>query len=91
MAFLVVAFIALVLIGLLIYVLGAPDRHARMTEEEFEEEAQRASMLGAAMVGLDKALRPNRVEHVLIQKKRVEKGDSVSGDPPTSDKPRGPG
>jgi len=90
MAFLLVACIALALVGLLIYVLGASDRHAQMSEEQFEEEARRGSTLGAAMVGFDKALRADRVEHVLVQKKRIAKGDSPSGDAPTSGQPGNP-
>jgi len=84
MAFIVVGFIALVLIGVLIYVLGTPDRHAEMTEEEFEAEAKRGSPLGAAFMGVEKVLRAKEIENVLLQKERVEKGYTISGDPPTT-------
>lgn len=85
MAFIVVGLVALALIGALIYVLGAPDRHAQMTEEEFEVEAKRGSMLGAAFMGVEKVLRGKEIEQVLVQKERVEKGSAISGDPPTPD------
>jgi hypothetical protein len=82
MAFIVLGIVALALIGALIYVLGAPDKHAQMTEEEFEAEAKRGSMLGAAFMGVEKVLRPKQIEHVLVQKERVEKGAAIAGDPP---------
>jgi len=82
MAFIVIGIVALALIGVLIYILGAPDKHAQMTEEEFEAEAKRGSMLGAAFLGVEKALRPNQIEHVLMQKQRVEKDAAIAGDPP---------
>jgi hypothetical protein len=78
--------VAVVLIGALIYTLGAPDRHETMTEEEFEEEAKKKSLVGAALVGLDKAIQPGRTEHVLVQKHRVEKDGSVAdGEPESGD------
>jgi hypothetical protein len=80
---------AALLIAALIYTLSAPDRHATMTEEEFEEEARKKSLIGAALIGLDKAVQPGRMEHVLVQKHRVEKdGSSADGVPPELLKPR---
>jgi hypothetical protein len=75
---------AIALIGGLIYVLGSPDRHSQMTEEEFEEEAKKKSLLGAALIGLDKAIQPGRTEHVLVQKQRVEKDGSAADGSPES-------
>jgi hypothetical protein len=73
---------AVALIGALIYVLGAPDRHETMTEEEFEEEAKKKSLVGAALIGLHKAIQPGRTEHVMVQKHRVEKeGSTADGAP----------
>jgi hypothetical protein len=82
MAFIVVAVVALALILALVYVIGAPDKQAQMTEGEFEAEAKRGSMLGAAFMGVEKVLRPKQIEHVLVQKKRVEKDAAIAGDPP---------
>jgi hypothetical protein len=82
MATILLFFAAVVLIGVLIYVLGAPDRHETMTEEEFEEEAKKKSLVGAALIGLDKAIQPGRTEHVMVQKSRVEKdGSTADGSP----------
>jgi hypothetical protein len=83
MAFIVVALVALALVAALIYVLGAPDKHQQMSEEEFEAEVKRGSLLGAAFMGVEKVLRPHQIEQVLIQRHKVEKGASVAGDPPT--------
>jgi len=77
--------VVVALIAGLIAVLGSPDRHVQMTEEEFEEEAKKKSLLGAAMVGLDKAIQPGRTEHVLVQKKRVESDDTLPGEPAPED------
>ena len=84
--FLTIAVIV-ILVGAVLYTLGGPDRHAQMTEEEFEEEAKKKSLLGAAMMGVDRVLRRDQVEHVLEQKQRVEKDETPSGDPPKTDSP----
>jgi hypothetical protein len=90
MTTIILSLAAAALLGLLLYTLAAPDRYAKMSEREFQEEAGRVTMVGVAMagpmVGLDKVLRPNRVEHVLRQKQRVDPGGRVSGDPPTGEK-----
>lgn len=85
MAFIVVGLVALFLIGVLIYVLGSASKDSEMTEEEFEAEVKRGSLLGAAFMGVEKALRTKEIEQVLVQKERVEKGYSISGDPPTGE------
>jgi hypothetical protein len=82
MATIILSLIALFLIGALLYTIAAPDRHSRMTEREFTEEAKRSSMVGQAMIGLDKALRPNRVEHVLVEKQRAQRRSAIPGEPP---------
>lgn len=78
------AAVILLLIALVV-VMGGPDRYAKMSEKEFEEDAERKSLLGAAMVGVEKVLRPERVEQVLEQKKRVEKDATASGAEPPAD------
>jgi hypothetical protein len=82
--FFLIAVVVALIVGLIAF-LGSPDRHAQMTEEEFEEEAKKKSLLGAVMVGLDKAIQPGRTEHVLVQKKRVEKDEALAGEPPSQD------
>ena len=39
------------LIGALVYVIGSKDRYEEMTEEEFEDEVKKKSLLGAAIMG----------------------------------------
>jgi hypothetical protein len=81
-AFVVLA-IAAGLIGLLIYVMGSKDRYARMTEEEFEEEAKKKSLIGAAMVGFEAAWRRKEAETVMEAKSRIERDATPSpGGPP---------
>ncbi len=79
------AVVILLLIALVV-VMGGPERYAKMSEKEFEGDAERKSLLGAAMVGVEEALRPERVEQVLEQKKRVEKDAARSGDKPSAEK-----
>jgi len=74
-----------VLIGLIvafITIFGAEDRHAKMTEEEFEEEAKRSSAIGAGVVELHKVFQPNRVKQYVEEKNRVKEESSFSGDDP---------
>jgi len=66
----------------LIVTLGGKDRHSEMTEEEFEAEAKRVSMMGAGVVELHKAFQPNRVKQIVEEKQRAKQEMNVSGDPP---------
>ena len=71
------------LIGLLVYVMGSRDRYEEMTEEEFEEEVQQKSLLGAAIVGLEGTLRKREATIMVEAKSRVERDATPSpGDPP---------
>lgn len=83
MYFVLFAVVILLLI-VLVAVIGSPDRYAKMSEKEFEQDAERGSLLGAAMLGVAKALRPDRAEQVLEQKQRVEKDATPSGDAPSA-------
>ena len=86
-----VSFVLLVLVAvvvaLIIGITTGKDRYAEMSEAEFEAEAQRASLLGAAVMEMHKFLQPTRVEFMRKRDKRVE-GDSAEaagrppGDPP---------
>jgi hypothetical protein len=69
----------------LIVTLGAKDRHSEMTEEEFEAEAKRVSMMGAGVVELHRAFQPNRVKQVVAERQRAKEEMNVSGDPPHDD------
>lgn len=69
----------------LVVTLGAKDRHSEMTEEEFEEEAKRVSMMGAGVVELHKMFQPNRVNKIVAEKQRAKQEMNVSGDPPHDD------
>ena len=69
----------------LIITLGGKDRHSEMTEEEFEAEAKRVSMMGAGVVELHKAFQPNRVKQIVAERQRAKEEMNVSGDPPHDD------
>jgi ABC-type bacteriocin/lantibiotic exporter with double-glycine peptidase domain len=71
------------LIGLLVYVMGSRDHYEEMTEEQFEEEAQKKSLLGAAIMGLEGTLRKREATVLMEAKGRVERDRTPSpGDPP---------
>jgi ABC-type bacteriocin/lantibiotic exporter with double-glycine peptidase domain len=71
-------------IGLLVYVMGSRDRYQDMTEEEFEEEAKKKSLLGAAITGLEGTLRKREATVLMEAKGRIERDATPSpGDPPT--------
>jgi hypothetical protein len=71
------------LIGLLVYVTGSRDRYEEMTEEEFEEEVKKKSLLGAAITGLEGTLRNREATIMMEAKSRVERDATPSpGDPP---------
>jgi hypothetical protein len=70
---LVVAFIA---------VLGAKEDMSDVSEEEFEAEAKRSSMIGAGVAELHKAFQPNRVKTYVEEKYRMREKMSNSGDKP---------
>ena len=76
--------VVILLLIALVAVMGSPDRYTKMSQKEFDADAERKSVLGAAMVGVEKALRPERAEQVLEQKKRVEKDATPSGDEPST-------
>jgi len=75
--------VAIGLIGLLVYVMGGQDRYATMSEEEFEEEARKKSMLGAAITGMESALRTREAGYVMEVKNKIEREATPSpGEPP---------
>ena len=59
------------------------DRYARMTEEEFEEEAKRSSRAGSMVSAFQKIVDPShKSEYVQEQKERLEADGAESGGPP---------
>jgi mannose/fructose/N-acetylgalactosamine-specific phosphotransferase system component IID len=76
--------IVAVVIALIIGFTTGKDRYTKMSEEEFEAEAKRASVLGAALMGLQKVIEPKRMEYMMQRDKRVEGEQSVAGDPPST-------
>lgn len=82
-AILIAIFVAL-LVGVVIAA-SARDRYAEMTEKEFQAEAERSSLLGAAVLGFHKFLQPKRVEYTLKKDKHVEADSTASGDRPPED------
>jgi hypothetical protein len=74
------ALVAMVIYGIVRAASG--DRYSKMTEEEFEAEAQRTSHIGNAVSEFQKVFDPSHhVEYV--QEERDRKSESAeSGDPP---------
>jgi hypothetical protein len=59
------------------------DRYSKLSEKEFDAEAKRSSLMGSAMIGVQKTLDPHHsVEHVQEQKQRAEPDGARSGDAP---------
>jgi hypothetical protein len=79
--------VAIAVLIALVVTLGAKDRHSEMSEEEFEAEAKRLSMLGAGVVELHKAFQPNRVKQIVAERQRAKEEFNVSGDPPSDENP----
>lgn len=74
--------VVVVLLVAFIAILGADESKEKMSEEEFEAEAKRGSMLGAGIAELHKVFQPNRVKPQVEEKRRVKEESSFSGDPP---------
>lgn len=53
------------LIGGLIYVMASPNRYAKMTDEEFEEDTKRSSVLGSVVIGVERTLRRKETDFVI--------------------------
>ncbi|MBI3663542.1 MAG: hypothetical protein HY234_10915 [Acidobacteria bacterium] len=85
----VILVVVLAVVALIVGFTTGKDRYAEMTEEEFEAEAKRSSLLGAAVMGLQKVLEPKRVEYILQRDNRVEGDSAEAGDRPP-DKPPAP-
>lgn len=75
------------LIGGLIYVMASPNRYAKMTDEEFEEDTKRSSVLGSVVIGLERTLRRKETDFVIEEKLRVKKDATLSGDRPPKETP----
>jgi hypothetical protein len=60
------------LLGGLIYVMASPNRYAKMTDEEFEEDTK-GSVLGSVVIGMERALRRREADLVIKEKLRVER------------------
>jgi ABC-type bacteriocin/lantibiotic exporter with double-glycine peptidase domain len=85
MGFWIAAVVVVMLVVAFIAVLGAKEDLSDMSEEKFEAEAKRSSMIGAGVAELHKVFQPNRVKTFVEEKHRVKVEKSFSGD-----KPHGP-
>jgi hypothetical protein len=74
----------------LIAVFGAKEEKLYDTEEEFEEEAQRASLMRAGMVELHKVFQPHRAKQIVEEQIRVKQEKNFSGDKPHDPPPLDP-
>jgi len=81
-AFGILAFL-LVVYGIVKAATGNP--YSEMSEEEFEADAKRGSLIGPAIMSLQKNVDPNHhVEYVQEQKESIEAVSAESGDRPDS-------
>lgn len=87
MATIVILAVLAAVVALIVGFTAGKDRYAEISEEEFEAEAKRASLLGAAVMRLQKVLEPKHVEYMIQRDKKVEGDHSVAGDLPSSDAP----
>lgn len=75
--------VVLLVIAAIVQAAIGQDRYAKMSDKEFEEEAQRGSALGGAFLEIQNVLEPQRkVEHLLQRDKRVEGDSAEAGDKP---------
>jgi hypothetical protein len=81
--------IAAVIVAL-IAVFGAKEEKLYDSEEEFEADAKRQSMIGAGMVELHKVFQPHRAKQILEEKIRVKQEKNFSGDKPHDPPPPDP-
>jgi hypothetical protein len=72
-------------VALIVGCTAGKDRYAEMSEEEFEAETKRASLFGAAVMGLQKVLEPKHVEYMMQRDKKVKGDQSVAGALPSPD------
>lgn len=83
--FLLTILIVLGFIGALVYVMRSKSRYEEMSDQEFEEEVRKGSgsLVGAAIGGLEGALRKREAAVMMAAKTRIEKGEALStGKPP---------
>jgi len=51
--------------GTLVYRIGRPNRYAQRTNQEFEEDAKKGSLLGAVVIGLERSLRRREADSMI--------------------------
>ena len=78
----------LAVVAIILRVTTGEDRYARMSEEEFEAEAKRASLTAAGMLAVQSIVDPShKAEYLLQQDKHVEAEGAESGDRPPGHPP----
>ena len=88
MGMLITSILAIGLIVLLVRVMGSKSRYGSMTEEEFEQESRKKTLVGSALVGFEMAWRRREAEQVMEARTRVERDATPApGDPPSSENP----
>jgi len=70
-----------------IHVLASPNRYRKMTDQGFQEDTKKSSVLGAAVMGMERDLRGREADFVLEQKWRIEKVATPGGDNPPEANP----
>jgi hypothetical protein len=84
MYYLIVCFLALAVVGVLVYVvrrITSRNRYTDMTDQEFEAEAKRTSPVFGLMLAIQKLIDPSHhVEYIQRRQDNLEAGESDSGD-----------
>ena len=82
MASAVLLIVVLLIIAAIVHAVTGESRYARMTEEEFEQDAQRGSR-GGALMEIQRIVQGKKVEYMMQQDKREEGDSAESGDKST--------
>jgi hypothetical protein len=82
MTFWISLLVVVVVVVALIAVFGAKEEKLYESEEAFEEEAQRKSLMGAGMAELHKVFQPHRAKQIVEEQVRVKQEKNYSGDKP---------
>ena len=85
----VIGFAVFVALIVAIVKAASGERYTKMSEEEYEAEVRRSSLMGAAVAGLQKVIDPDHhVQHIEEQAQRLEADAANLGDGPVAGKPK---
>jgi hypothetical protein len=82
MADVILFFVVAGILGGVVYMMASPNRYSKMSDQEFEEDTKKSSVLGSVIIGLERSLRRHEADLVIEEKLRTEKDATPSGDHP---------